>query len=68
MSILSKAFSDKQFDVRMIERGLSKDPTWQKDVEKHKTKIADDSDNAAYVNLDEFFEGISVQTGLRKTH
>lgn len=65
MALLQNALQDKEFDVRMIARGLSKGLIQQDEVEKHQKKLADDEANADYINLDSLLEGIGGKSGLR---
>lgn len=65
MALLSDGLIGKEFDVRMVQRGLSKGLILADDVEKHLKKLTDDADNADYLNLDEVLEGLRGKSGLR---
>lgn len=65
MALLSNAVKEKEFDIRMVQRGLSKGLILKDDVDKHHKKLADDSENADYLNLSTLFESIGGKSGLR---
>lgn len=65
MALLQDALVDKEFDIRMVARKLSKGHIQQDEVEKHQKKLADDAANADYLNLEALFEGIGGKSGLR---
>lgn len=65
MALLSDGIKQKEFDVRMIQRKLSKGLILQEEVEKNQRKLPDDTENADYVALDSFFEGLAGKSGLR---
>lgn len=49
----------------MTQRNLSKGLILQEEVEKHQKKLPDDTENADYIALDSFLEGIAGKSGLR---
>jgi hypothetical protein len=65
MALLEDGIKDKEFDVRMIQRGLNKGLLLQDEVDKNQKKIADDSDNADYINTETLMESIGGKSGLR---
>lgn len=65
MALLSDGIKEKEFDVRMVQRALNKGLLQQDEVEKHEKKLADDGENAEYINLETFFEGVGGKSGLR---
>lgn len=66
MALLSGGLKDKEFDIRMVQRGLNKGLILLDEVEKNLKKLPDDSENAEYVNVETFFEGLSTnKAGLR---
>lgn len=65
MALLSEALNEKEFDIRMVSRGLNKGHVLQDDVEKHMKKLSDDTSNSEYLNLEILLEGIGGKSGLR---
>lgn len=65
MALLSEAIKEKEFDVRMVQRGLNKGLLLQDDVQKHLKKLSDENANADYVNVDELRQSVDGQSGLR---
>lgn len=66
MAFISKAYKEKEFDIRMVQRGLSKGLVLQADVEKHQKKLPDDAANAEFVSIEFLRESIGRKpTGLR---
>lgn len=50
MPLLVDATEEKNFDVRMVERNLTRGRVTSDDVEKLVKKLPDDSENAQWVN------------------
>lgn len=65
MALLSDGMRDKEFDVRMVARKLSKGLILQDEVEKNEKKLVDDTENATSINLEEAFESVRGKSGLR---
>ena len=65
MALLSKATKAKEFDVRMIQRGLNKGLVTFDDVEKNQKKLADDTGEADSIDLEVLLEGLRGKSGLR---
>jgi hypothetical protein len=65
MALLSHAIKEKEFDVRMVQRGLNKGLVLFDDIDKHLKKLPDEGENADYVDLDVFMEGVGGKSGLR---
>ncbi|MEW6058190.1 MAG: hypothetical protein AB1540_16420 [Bdellovibrionota bacterium] len=65
MALLSEAIHEKEFDTRMVQRGLSKGQLLQDDLDKHLKRLTDDGENADYLNLETILEGIGGKSGLR---
>ncbi len=65
MALLSNGIKDKEFDIRVIQRGLNKGLLQQDDVDKHHKKLPDDAANADYIDLEVFMEGVGGKSGLR---
>ena len=56
MTLLHDATQEKKFDVRTIERGLSRGVLSQDEVQKHTKELPDDSESADWVNPEELVE------------
>ncbi|MGK5089809.1 hypothetical protein WDW86_19840 [Bdellovibrionota bacterium FG-2] len=52
MSLLNEAVESKKFDVRVVERNISRGLVLDEDWKKVQAALPDDSDNADYMNLD----------------
>lgn len=66
MGLLSQYIKEKEFDIRMLERGLSKGTVLREDVEKNQKKLADDVDNQAVIDVMELYEQVrSEENPLR---
>ena len=65
MSLLSRCTEEKEFDVRIVPRKLSKGLMLQEEVEKHNKKLVDDSENADYLNIETLLESVQGHSGLR---
>jgi hypothetical protein len=52
MTLLSDATEQKKYDTRVIERNVQRGITKAEDHEKFQKELADDADNAEYVNVD----------------
>ena len=65
MTLLSTALKEKEFDVRMIQRNLSKGNLLQEEVDKNQKKIEDSQDNVEFLNLDELMDTVEGKSGLR---
>lgn len=53
MTLLHEAFDDKNYDVRLVERNVTRGVVSSDDVEKAVKKLADDSANAEWVSIEE---------------
>jgi len=53
MSLLHEAINEKKFDVRMLERNLVRNVVTDKEAKTFVESLPDDSENAAFTNLDE---------------
>jgi hypothetical protein len=56
MSLLHDSINNKKFDVRMLEKNLVRGVVSDKDVKAQVEQLPDDSENAAYISLDEIAE------------
>ena len=66
MALLSEAVREKEFDTRMLQRGMAKGLVTQEEIDKNQKKLADDAANVATTNLDEIFASVtSRKSGLR---
>lgn len=65
MALLSQCLKDKDFDVRMVQRALTKGLILAEEVEKHSKKLTDDGENADFVRIDSLMEGVTGKSGLR---
>ena len=65
MALLSNGLKEKEYDVRMVQRGLNKGLVQQDEIDKHLKKLSDDAENADYIDLEVFFEGVGGKSGLR---
>ena len=65
MALLSDALKEKEFDIRMVSRKLSKGLMLEEEVTKHESTLPDESENCAYVNLEELHNEIRGRSGLR---
>lgn len=63
MTLLHEAVEAKNFDTRMIERGLTRGIVSQDQVEKTAKALTDDSANALAVSLDDLaaWDGMSAK-------
>ncbi len=52
MSLLNEAVEDKKFDIRVVERNISRGLVLDEDWKKVEAALPDDADNADYLNLD----------------
>ena len=53
MSLLHDSIQEKKFDVRMLDKNLVRNVVSDKDVKSHLEQLPDDSENAAYVSIEE---------------
>ncbi|MEK6578360.1 MAG: hypothetical protein AABZ55_03965 [Bdellovibrionota bacterium] len=53
MTLLHDSVDSKKFDVRMVERNLTRGVVTADDFEKSLKKLPDDEDNADWTSLDE---------------
>jgi len=53
MSLLHEAINEKKFDVRMLERNLVRNVVTDKEAKTFVESLPDDSENAAFISLDE---------------
>jgi hypothetical protein len=65
MSLLSRCTEEKEFDVRITPRKLSKGLMLQDELEKHCKKLIDDGENADYANIETLLESVKGHSGLR---
>jgi hypothetical protein len=65
MALLSEALKDKEFDVRMVSRGIARGTLQRDDVEKQVKKLTDDTSNADSINLEVLLESVSGKSPLR---
>lgn len=56
MSLLHEAIQEKKLDVRMLEKNLVRNVVTDKEVKQAMQSLPDDSENAAYISLDEVAE------------
>ena len=56
MSILHDAINSKKFDVRMLDKNLTRNVVTDKEAKAVIEALADDADNAEYVSLDDISE------------
>ena len=56
MSLLHEAIHEKKLDVRMLEKNLVRNVVTDKEVKTAIDQLPDDSENAAFTNLDELTE------------
>ena len=56
MRLLKDATEEKKFDVRVIERNVTRGRTTQTEVDKFKTQLPDDSENLTVVTLDSLLD------------
>lgn len=65
MALLSDSMKEKEFDVRIVKRSLSKGLVLQADIDKHMKKLTDDQDNASVLNVEELLESVLNKSKLR---
>ena len=65
MALLEDGIKNKEFDIRMVQRGLNIGRVLQDDIDKHDKKLPDDAANADYLNLEVLMEGVGGKSGLR---
>ena len=53
MSLLHDGILEKKYDVRVIEKNLTRGVVSDQEVKKFVEQLPDDSENAVYINLDE---------------
>ena len=53
MSLLHEAIIEKKFDTRMVEKNLVRNVVTDKEEKAHVEALADDSENAIYISLDD---------------
>ena len=56
MSLLHDSIISKKFDVRMVEKNLTRNVVTDKEVKAHLDSLQDDSDNCLTVSMDEIAE------------
>ncbi|MBS1959549.1 MAG: hypothetical protein JST80_08775 [Bdellovibrionales bacterium] len=56
MSLLHEAIQEKKLDVRMLEKNLVRNVVTDKEAKTAIAALPDDSENAAYISLDEVSE------------
>ena len=56
MSLLHEAIHEKKFDVRMLEKNLVRNVVSDKEAKAALDQLPDDSENAAFISLDEIAE------------
>ncbi len=56
MSLLHDAIISKKFDVRMLDKNLVRGVITDKEAKTQAEQLPDDSENAAFVSLDEIAE------------
>lgn len=56
MSLLHDSIINKKFDVRMLEKNLTRGVISDKEVKSHFEQLPDDAENAEFINLDEVAE------------
>ena len=52
MTLLHEAVEQKKFDVRMVERNVSRGIVQATDVQKHVVGLQDDADAAQYISIE----------------
>jgi hypothetical protein len=53
MSLLHDGITDKKFDVRMLEKNLTRGVVSDAEVKKFVDQLPDDAENAAFVSLED---------------
>ena len=66
MALLSEKMKEKFFDVRMIQRGMSKGTHTQAEVDKFLKNLPDDAENVDVYNLEDAYNEVCGKSGLRK--
>ncbi len=51
MTLLSEAFAEKQFDIRMIDRHLRSGDLTQAQIKKNESILPDDAQNGVWVSI-----------------
>jgi hypothetical protein len=59
MSLLHDSIQEKKFDVRMLDKNLVRNVVADKEVKAHLEQLPDDSENAAYVSIEELDDSVS---------
>jgi|GEM_PF-565126 len=52
MTLLHKAFKAKKFDVRLLEKNVSRGILAVEDIEQDLSQLPDDAENADYTSID----------------
>jgi hypothetical protein len=56
MSLLHDSIVSKKFDVRMLEKNLTRNVVSDKEVKTHMDALPDDAENAEFISLDDIAE------------
>ena len=52
MTLLHEAFEAKKFDVRLLEKNVTRSNVTSGDVEQYLKQLPDDAENAEYISLE----------------
>jgi hypothetical protein len=61
MSLLHEATDAKNFDVRLVEKNVTRGRVSPDAVEKHLNELPDDAENAEFVSIDSLMNDGTVQ-------
>jgi hypothetical protein len=56
MSLLHDSINSKKFDVRMLDKNLTRNVVTDKEVKAHVEQLPDDAENAEYSSVEDIAE------------
>ena len=56
MTLLHEAVEQKKFDIRMVDRNVSRGLVSDEDAKKNVASLPDDADSAEYVAIESFWD------------
>lgn len=62
MTLLHEAFEAKKFDVRLLEKNVSRNKLNSNDVDAYLKQLPDDAENAEYISLEAIMNDGEVVT------
>ncbi len=65
MTLLDEAMREKEFDIRMIERGINKGSLTRSAVEKNIKALQDESAHAETQNIEQLLEEVKISNNMQ---